>query len=287
LFVAIIGGAGKMGSWFARYFIEHGHDLTIFDINMDKANLIAESLGIKACKSSAEAAKDADLLLVATPIEVTPKVISEVALALKEGSILVEISSLKSMVFPVLKEISKRGLRTLSIHPLFGSGARGIAGEKIALIPVNDLRLEEKLVREIFPEANIIPVDCYTHDKIMALTLSLTHFINIVFASVISEENIHMLKQLSGTTFTLQLILSEAVMTEDPSLYASIQMNNEHTIKYIDKFICNVLKLKNIIENRDSEGFTQFYNEVRRALFRNSDFEAAYRRMYHALKAIR
>lgn len=286
MFVAIIGGAGKMGSWFARYFIKHGHNVAIFDINMDKANLIAKSLDVRVCKSSAEAAKDADLLLVATPIEVTPKVISEVVLELKKGSIVIEISSLKSIVIPVLKEISKRGLRTISIHPLFGSGAQEMTGEKIALIPVSDPKLEESLAKEIFPEANIIPVDCYTHDKTMALTLSLTHFINIVFASVIGEENVRMLRQLGGTTFTLQLMVSEAIMTEDPSLYVSIQMNNEHTIKYIDRFIRNVLKLKNIIENRDSEGFTQFYNETRRALSKDSDFEAAYRRMYRALKTI-
>lgn len=286
MFVAIIGGAGKMGSWFAKYFVKHGHCVAIFDVNMDKANIIAKSLGVRVCKSSAEAAKDADLLLVATPIEVTPRVISEVALELKKGSIIIEISSLKSMIIPVLREISKHGLRTLSIHPLFGSGAQEMTGEKIALIPVSDLRLEEILAKEIFPEANIIPVDCYTHDRIMALTLSLTHFINIVFASVISEENIHMLRQLGGTTFTLQLMVSEAVMTEDPSLYASIQMNNEHTIKYIDRLVCNVLKLKNIIEDKDSERFTQFYNEIRKALSKDSDFEAAYRRMYRALKAI-
>ncbi|MCX8171024.1 MAG: prephenate dehydrogenase/arogenate dehydrogenase family protein [Candidatus Bathyarchaeota archaeon] len=286
MLVAIIGGAGKMGSWFARYFLNRGQDVVIFDVNSDKAYLIAESLGVKVCKSSSEAARISDLLFVATPIEVTPKVISEVASELKKGSIIAEISSLKSKVFPVLREVSKLGLKTLSIHPLFGSGAQDMAGEKIALIPVSNPRLEESLAREIFPEASIIPVDCYLHDKIMALTLSLTHFINIAFASIIGEEDICMLRQLGGTTFTLQLTLSEAVMTEDPSLYASIQMNNEHTVEYIDKFMHNILKLKNIIESRDLEGFIQFYREVWKALSRDRDFEAAYKRMYRALKAI-
>ncbi|MEM1507329.1 MAG: prephenate dehydrogenase/arogenate dehydrogenase family protein [Candidatus Bathyarchaeia archaeon] len=286
MFVAIIGGAGRMGSWFTRYFLDHGHYVTIFDINMEKAALIARSLGIKACKSGVEAAKDADLLLVATPIEITPKVISEIMLELKKGSIVAEISSLKSGILPVLKEASRLGLKTLSIHPLFGSGAQEMAGEKIALIPVSDPELEESLAKEIFPEATIIPVDCHTHDRIMALTLSLTHFINIVFASIVSEEDTCMLKQLGGTTFTLQFTLSEAVMTEDPSLYASIQMNNEHSVKYIDKFVSNALKLKKIIETKDSEGFVRFYKEIYKALSKDKDLEMAYRRMYRALKAI-
>jgi len=286
LLVSIIGGAGRMGSWFAKYFLNRGYDVAIFDVRADRAEHVARSIGARVYRSSVEAAGEADILLIATPIDVTPKVICEVARWMRRNSILIEISSLKSKVMPVLRGVSKMDIRALSIHPLFGSGAQGMAGEKIALIPVNDPASEEELARRVFPEANIITVDLDTHDRVMALTLSLTHFVNIIFASIVGEEDVRLLKHLGGTTFSLQLIVSEAVMSEDPSLYASIQMTNEHTVGYIDKFLSFALELRGIIESRDVEGFIHFYRKVLEAISKDEDFGAAYGRMYRALKAI-
>jgi len=286
MLIAVIGGAGKMGVWFARYFLEHGHEVIISDINVDKVGEIAKSMNVKMAASNVEAAKRADIILISTPIDVTPKVLVEIAPELSECTVLAEIASLKSRIIPVLKNIAKCGVKTLSLHPLFGSGARGMVGEKIALIPVIDPLLEEELAKKIFPEAKIILVDCDLHDRVMALTLALTHFINIVFASIIGEENINVLKRLGGTTFTLQAVISEAVMCEDPALYASIQMNNEYTIKYLDKFMLKADKLRSIIKEGDFDAFTEIYSEVRGMLSRDEDFEKAYERMYRALKAI-
>lgn len=286
MLIAVIGGAGRMGAWFAKYFLKHGHDIIISDIRLDRAEAIAKSLGVMLARNNFEAAKAADLIFVSTPIDATPKVLEEISHEIREGAIVAEISSLKSRVLPVLRSVAKRGIRVLSIHPLFGSGARGMDGERIALIPVYDREFEGELAKSIFPEAKIIVVDCEIHDKVMALTLALTHFINIAFASVLGDESISVLKNLGGTTFMLQLIISEAVMSEEPSLYASIQIDNEYTAIYLEKFMEKAAKLKGIIEGGDREGFIKFYEETRNTLSKDEDFIAAYEKMYRALRAI-
>jgi len=146
-----------------------------------------------------------------------------------------EISSLKSRVVPVLEKIAQRGVKTVSVHPL-GPGAEGTVNEKVALIPISDPSSELQLAKTFFPGADLIVVEAEEHDKAMALTLSLPHFLNIAFGSVIGEENLETLKKLGGTTFALQLILCEGVMTENPELYASIQMSNEHLKKGRETF---------------------------------------------------
>jgi len=286
LIVAIIGGAGRMGSWFARYFLKHGCEVLISDLNVDRAELIAKSLGVRMVKSNVEAASIADLTLVSAPIDVTPTILLEIMPYLKEHAIVAEVSSLKSRVLPALKRIAERGVKSLSIHPLFGSGARDMVGGKIALIPVIDRVVEEDLTKRIFPEAEVIVVDCETHDEVMALTLALTHFINIVFASVVGEEDIRLLRSLGGTTFTLQLTLSEAVMSENPSLYASIQMDNECTVKYLDKFMSRAEKLRSIIESKNFDGFIEFFRLAQGLLSKDEGFAGAYERMYRALESI-
>ncbi|MEM2644278.1 MAG: prephenate dehydrogenase/arogenate dehydrogenase family protein [Candidatus Bathyarchaeia archaeon] len=286
MLIAVIGGAGRMGAWFAKYFLEHGHDIIISDIRSDKAEVIAKSLGVMLARNNVEAARAADLIFVSTPIDVAPKVLEELSHEIREDAIIAEISSLKSRVLPVLRDVAKRGIKVLSLHPLFGSGARGMDGERIALIPVYNREFEGELAKSLFPEARIIIVDREMHDRVMALTLALTHFVNIAFASVLGDENIGVLKNLGGTTFTLQLVISEAVMSEEPSLYASIQMDNEYTIIYLEKFMEKVTKLKGIIEGGDKGGFIKFYEETRNMLSKDEDFALAYERMYRALKAI-
>ena len=141
---------------------------------------------------------------------------------------------------------------------------------------------EMDFARKVFPKVEFVIVDAEEHDRAMALTLSLPHFVNIAFASVIGKEDLSVLKQLGGTTFTLQTVISEGVMTENPDLYASIQMSNRYTTDYLSKFISTINLLKNYVIDKDSTGFLKFYEEVHSALSKDLDFSKAYERMYRA-----
>jgi prephenate dehydrogenase len=284
--VAVIGGAGRMGSVFVKYFQDMGHEVIFSDINKKQAKLTAEKTGAKFAEDNGEAVSDADLSVISIPIEDVPKVLNEIAVKLKDFSTVMEISSLKSQIISILKEIAKRKVKTLCIHPLFGPGVEDLKNEKIAVVPVAEPVLEVKLVKKLFPNAEIIVVDAEEHDRVMALTLSLCHFVNIVFASVLSEEEIGLVKKLGGTTFTLQSILSEGVMTENPLLYASIQTKNKYSSQYLNKFISKAESLKEYIDRKDSENFIKFYKKVQNSLSKDKDYVEAYGRIYKILKAL-
>jgi len=284
--VAVLGGAGMMGRWLVNHFLKSGFKVTISDLRIKEALSLAKEIGADVAANNVEAAKEADIVIVSVPIEKTPKTISEVAPNMRVGTILAEISSIKTHVLPALIEASKRGLRTISIHPLFGPGVKDLSEERIALIPISDSEVEVGVVRRLFPEAEVIVVGVREHDRVMALTLSIPHFMNMVFASLVGEEDLNLLKRLGGTTFTLQFTLCESVMSEKPSLYASIQMDNEYTAGYLERFISKAHHLMDLICRRDREGFIKFYEDVRVALSRDEDFPDAYERMYKALKAL-
>lgn len=283
--VAIIGGAGRMGRWLTHHFISFGNEVTISDVKSDEAASFAKSVGARFVKENIACVDDADLTVVSTPIPVIPQVLREFSFNLKKNSIIAEISSLKSQIIPVLMEMADRNVKPLSIHPLFGPGAKRLEEEKVALIPLVSPSSEVDLVKKIFPGVEVIVVDAEEHDRAMALTLSLPHFINIIFASTISEEDLNVLKKLGGTTFTLQLTLSESVMNEEPGLYASIQMNNEYTTQYLDKFLSKCEMIKECVAKRDERRFTEFYDLIRESLSKDEDFYKAYERMYRALEA--
>jgi len=284
--VAVIGGAGRMGKWLAEYFLNQGHCLVISDTRRDEAEAFANSIRAELALDNGNAAMGSDLTVVSTPIDVAPKVLEEISPRLKKHSTIMEISSLKCLVIPILQDIAEHGIVTLSVHPLFGPGVQRLAQEKVALVPILDPSSELRTARKLFPGAEIVVVESGEHDRAMALTLSLPHFVNIALASVIGEEDTDVLKKLGGTTFKIQLMLCEAVMAEDPDLYSSIQMGNIHTGRYLDRFMISAENLRRHIADKDARSFAQFYADVRSSLSRDADFANAYERMYKALAAL-
>ena len=285
--LAVIGGAGKMGRWLTRYFTQHEHEVTISDVDMEKARRLAKSLGIRLTRSNSEAARSADLVALCTPISEVPNVIKEILADLNPSKAVMEISSVKSPVISIMRKIAFRGIRVLSVHPLFGPGVEDPSKERMALVPIRDAASEINLAKQLFPDIEIIAVDAEKHDHAMALTLSLTHFINIALASVLAEENVGELKNLGGTTFTIQLLLSESIMTEDPKLCASIQMSNPYTMKHLEKFLSEAYKLMQHIREKDEKKFSMFYNETYAELSKYENLVDSYKAMYRALKSVR
>jgi len=275
-----------MGRWLARYFVTHGHRVIISDVKFDEAKALAKATGVEVAESNIQAVKNADLILISTPIKTIPKAIHEIASHVKSGAVVAEISSLKFYVMKALIEIANLDVRPISLHPLFGPGAKRLAGKKIAVVPILDTETETKLAKEVFPEAEIIIIDAERHDQAMGLVLSLTNFMNMVFASIVSGEDILMLKRLGGTTFTLQLTLAESVMTQDPSFQASILMDNKYALPYLDKFLSKAKTVKRWIVDKDEKGFTTFCCDVQNSLSKDAEFFKSYENLYRALEAL-
>jgi len=284
--VAIIG-AGKMGRWFTRYFIQQEHEVSISDINEKAAKRFAEMMGISFSRNNSEVARSSDLVMICTPIETVPTVIKEILDYVDPSAPIAEISSIKSPVMLALKKAASSGKLILSLHPLFGPGAEISARERMILVPVSDADSEINLTRELFPGMEILPVNLERHDYVMSLTLSLIYYANITLASILAQEDIKELRRLGGTTFKIQLMLSESIMSEDPALCASIQMSNPYAIQSIEKFLSEAHKLLSYIRGGDEEKFRNFLKDVRSTLAKREDMTRSYEDMYKALKAIR
>ena len=75
--VTIIGGAGKMGKWLTNYFKKSGYDVTISDTRHEEAKNVAKSTGARLALNNVEAVKEAELIVLSTPIGTTPKVLKD------------------------------------------------------------------------------------------------------------------------------------------------------------------------------------------------------------------
>jgi prephenate dehydrogenase len=275
--VAVVGAAGKMGSWFASYFAQRGLDVSAYDINQ---KMLKTSPKVKVQTSLLQCVQDADLVLVSVPVQKTPQAIKECTKKMKEQPIIAEISSVKNKTFAALKK-TPTNLRPLCIHPMFGPGASKKIDIRVLLVPVRNEEIELKIANEIFEKPNVIVLpNAKQHDKSIAIVLGVTYFANIVFAKVMSSGNISTLKQVSGTTFGLQSLIAESVFTEEPELVIALIRENIYAKRYISHFLKEGAALAQLIIAKDSKDLKAELQELKLRMQKRQDLQQSYNRMY-------
>ena len=282
--IAIVGAAGKMGSWFTNYFVRRGFAVSVYDVNRQ---ILRPSGSVRVANGIDDCVKDADFVLVSVPVRMTPRVIKECAKSMKDGAVIAEISSVKQKAFLALKQ-APPSLRPLCIHPMFGPGASERMQPKVLLVPVRDEDAELKIVREMFENAAIkVLSDAKAHDKSIATVLGLTYFANIVFAKVVSAGDIPALKQVSGTTFGLQSLLAESILTNEPDLVVALIRENSYARKYIRQYLKDASAVARMVTAKDTKKLKADLQNVRSKLEKWQDLQQSYRRMYDIIENLK
>ncbi|MEM3103241.1 MAG: prephenate dehydrogenase/arogenate dehydrogenase family protein [Candidatus Nitrosocaldus sp.] len=269
---------------------EEGERITVINSSLlndvkGKSNRISSTTAI--ITDTYTILNNSDLIMLSLPMDMMPKAIYRVARYMHRGSILVEISSLKHDVHRALKDaVEQYGVKPLSLHPLFGPGADINASNRFVLIPVIDGGEEESIAKETFPNATLIKVDdADEHDRAMALVLGMVYAMNIAFADLLECKDIALCKELAGSTFTLQSLIFEGILNDDPRLFSSLLMNR-HVKRYLKRFIAGNEHLLACIDARDRDALERLYRKVKHKIAACTDIEGSYRLMYKVLKGM-
>lgn len=290
--IAIIGGYGRMGAWFARYFKNKGYSVVLNARNREKLVAAAEALEVNYAETIEDAVKNADFVLVSVPISSTSKVITELAPHVDRKTVVFEIASVKGEIPETLeKQSSKYGFKAVSVHPMFGPGAANLKGHTVLIVPINGSEEAADRLMRIFRDdgAKVISTDSQTHDRMVATVLALPHFLNILFGRILLEipDTLPKIREFSGTTFALQLLLTECVFGEDPELYSEIQMGNKEFLEFLDKIEKMFHELKNAITKKEKVEFSKTFEMVREKLKQDTEYSKAYDKFYQIIKVLK
>jgi len=278
--IAIIGVGGKMGEWFANYFLEKDFEV----IGYDSENEIKIKSVIKANSLVAGVLK-AEYVLLCTPTRRTPEIIRLIAKEMKRESYLIEISSQKSKTAVALAKMPSK-VNPICIHPMFGPGIKKIHGQHVISIPIKDAKKELSVAKSLFPDANFVTIDAIEHDKKIAVILGLTHLINLAFANILAKDDkISLTEKMSGTTFKAQKILTESIMTESPELIETI-ISNPEIRRVAEEFWKDIGRLLTSIQEGKSEEILTYIRSAQERLGKNSDLEGAYKKLTTMVNSI-
>ena len=287
--VAIIGGSGRMGRWFANFLLKDGKEVVITGRNESKLLDAKQELGVEVA-TNAEAVKRADVILISVPIDNFEPVVQELQPYIHPKQVVVDITSIKVFPVEIMHKHIKTGL-TLGTHPMFGPGARSMAKQNFILTPTNEKeRALAQRIREylLVRGARVTLMTPQEHDEMMAVILGLSHFIAIVSAdTLLSLGGLKQRDTISGTTYKLLLTLVESVISEDPEFYASLQMSLPNMTKIEELFQESSKTWAELVKNKDRRQFVHRMNILRDKLKKdNPDLGKAYQNMYKILEGL-
>ena len=248
--VLIIGGAGKMGRWFARFLTSQGFSVEI----ADPAGPVE---GFPHLDDWRESPLRHDIILVATPLRVSSTVLEELASRRPRG-VVFDIGSLKSPLRAGLEALKDAGVAVASIHPMFGPDTELLSGRHVIFVDAGVPEASRR-ARELFASTMAVQVemDLESHDRLVAYILGVSHALNIAFFTALAEsgEAAGRLRQLSSTTFDAQIEVARRVAAENPHLYYEIQALNEYGLEALDALVDAVNRLRSVVEKRDEDAF--------------------------------
>ncbi len=281
--IAIIGGSGKMGRWFADFLLKEGKEVVIIGRNEKKLREAGRQLGVEVATSVA-AVNSADVILLSVPIDSFEEVVEQVCPYIRPEQVIMDITSIKVLPVETMHRHITTGL-VLGTHPVFGPGARSMDSHNFVLTPTNEKEtaLAQKVMKYLETRgAKVTLMTPLEHDEMMAVILGLSHFIAIVSAdTLLSWDKLAQMKAIGGITYKVLLMLVESVLSEDAGLYASLQMNLPRMADIEELFQARAKAWGDLVKSKDRREFAEKMNALRSRLEEdNPDFGKAYDNMY-------
>ncbi len=214
-------GVGAFGGFMIPHLAPH-FQIRAYDAAADLAHY-ATRFGIEP--ADLEACAQADVVVIATPVQTIEDMARTVAPHVKPGALVLDVGSVKIKPAQALSQHIPAHADIVCTHPLFGpqSAQEGVEGLKISICPVRGDRQDcvVRFLSEVL-ELQVIVTTPEAHDRQLAYVQGLTHLIGQTLLAM-------PLESFDQTTVSFDLMreavsfikgdsrqLFEAIETENP-----------------------------------------------------------------------
>ena len=238
-------GFGSFGQFMAKHLKDRAEVVVTNTSNKEKE---AKRIGVKFLPLD-EAIKS-DVVILSVPIEKMKDVLHSIKDKLNPGTLVLDVCSVKIFPCELMKKNLPDNVEIIGTHPLFGpeSAKNSLKGMKIALCNVRSKRVEK--VRK-FCEGlglTVFEVSPEEHDREMAVSQALTHFVGRVF------EKMDLKKVGLGTkTFDDLVDISNIIKNDSRALFENIETKNPFAGELRKRFIEESKKLDDHLDGIDDK----------------------------------
>ena len=222
-------------------------DISVYTRSTDKKEDIEQAGGKLV---SLEAACAQKVVIICVPISAMQETLKQIAPLLKPDAIVVDVCSVKVYPLQWMKELLPPSVDILATHPMFGpdSAARSVYGYKIVLCPERIRSGRYEKIKRVLLDTGLklIETSAEEHDKDIAVSLALTHFIGRSLAEFGAEP-----LDIDTEGYKRLLHILEVVNNDTWQLFHDMHCFNPFAEEKRHEFLAAMERVHGRIEERD------------------------------------
>ena len=284
--IGIIGGTRGLGRTIAWYLKDFEYDVTVTGRDDIVGKQVSKDLGIKYSSDNKKIVQNSDIVIISVPISSTEGVIEELAPFMKEGSLMIDVTSVKEGPSKKMQECLKEGVEFIPTHPVFGPRTTDLKGQIIVLTPIEKGKWYPKVYKFLEDKGmRIVETTAGHHDDMMGIVQVLTHFSYISTASAIERLKVDIkdTENYESPIYNLMIDTIARIVSQNPYLTYSIQHENKKGNKIRQALFDSMSELKEVLNNNEEEKFVEI---ALRATKHMGDIQAALGRSDKAISAL-
>ena len=284
--IGIIGGTRGLGRTIAWYLKDFEYDVTVTGRDDIVGKQVSKDLGIKYSSDNKKIVQNNDIVIISVPISSTEGVIEELAPFMKEGSLMIDVTSVKEGPSKKMQECLKEGVELIPTHPVFGPRTTDLKGQIIVLTPIEKGKWYPKVYKFLEDKGmRIVETTAGHHDDMMGIVQVLTHFSYISTASAIERLKVDIkdTENYESPIYNLMIDTIARIVSQNPYLTYSIQHENKKGNKIRQALFDSMSELKEVLNNNEEEKFVEI---ALRATKHMGDIQAALGRSDKAISAL-
>ncbi len=247
--VLIVGGRGRMGRYFAKWFADAGYAVRTLDQD-DWA-------------AAGELCAGADLVMLSVPIDQTCAAAGRIAPHLSGDAVLTDITSIKEP--PMAAMTAAHPGPVIGLHPLFGPTTSTLDQQIIVATPGRDADACRWVTDQFMSwGCIIIEAEAREHDEIMDIVQALRHFATFTFGRFLADRNVNLGRTLefSSPIYRLELGMVGRLFAQDPSLYCEIIFASAGRRELLKQYISSMNRNLEMIETEDKALFHREFGKI-------------------------
>jgi prephenate dehydrogenase len=213
-----------------------------------------------------EGVKDADIVILATPVDTYQRHLEEWASCLKPGAIVSDVGSVKGELVEQCERLMPAGVHFVGAHPIAGKEKTGVAagsedlftGMRCIVTPTTQTNPEAlERVRTLWQESGstVLTMDPHLHDKILGAVSHLPHVVAFALMGALIDIRTEVPSldlaghSGGGLRDTTRIAASSPEMWRDIFLW-----NRENVVTCIEAYERSLGDLKRLIRAGDAAG---------------------------------
>ena len=275
-----------MGITIAWYLKDFDFDVTVTGRDTIVGKQVSEEIGVKYSNDNKKIVQNSDIIIISVPISSTESVIEELAPFMKDGSLMLDVTSVKEGPSNKMKECLSEGVEYIPTHPVFGPRTTSLKGQIIVLTPIEKGKWYPKVYKFLEDKGmRIVETTAAHHDEMMGIVQVLTHFSYISTASAIEKLKVDIkdTENYESPIYNLMIDTIARIVSQNPYLTYSIQHENKQGEKIRQALFDSISELKDTLTNEDEEEFVEIALKATKHM---GDIQAALGRSDKAINAL-